>query len=111
MCYEALYGRHRDAAADADAGRFGTSIDPREAKGHRESIAPRDHVCDARGRFVLAVLWVWRLSLEWQDRETDRIGSLARSAKMLYIEGRQHPVDMFYAPEPQADYIDAAMVS
>jgi ATP-dependent RNA helicase DHX8/PRP22 len=33
------------------------------------------------------------------------------SAKMLYIEGRQYAVDKFYTPEPQPDYVDAAMIT
>ena len=32
-------------------------------------------------------------------------------AKILYIEGRQYPVEVFYCPEPQSDYIEAAMTT
>lgn len=30
---------------------------------------------------------------------------------MLYVEGRQYPVDVFYTIEPQADYLDAALIT
>lgn len=30
---------------------------------------------------------------------------------MLYVKGRQHPVKLMYAEEPQTDYLDAALVT
>lgn len=35
----------------------------------------------------------------------------ARSAKILYIKGRQHPVQIMYAKEPQVDYVQAALAT
>ena len=32
-------------------------------------------------------------------------------AKVLYVQGRQFPVQVFYTAEPQADYLHAAVVS
>jgi HrpA-like RNA helicase len=36
---------------------------------------------------------------------------VACSAKILYIEGRQYPVDIYCTAEPQTDYLDAALVT
>lgn len=33
------------------------------------------------------------------------------NAKVLYVEGRQHPVRVFHAKEPQQDYIDTALLT
>ncbi|XP_001624631.2 ATP-dependent RNA helicase DHX33 [Nematostella vectensis] len=33
------------------------------------------------------------------------------SAEVLYIEGRQHPVELMYAVEPQVDYMHAALIT
>lgn len=33
------------------------------------------------------------------------------SAKVLYVEGRQYPVEIMYTTQPQADYLDAALVT
>lgn len=30
-------------------------------------------------------------------------------ANVVYIQGRQHPVEVFYVKEPQPDYVDAAL--
>lgn len=30
-------------------------------------------------------------------------------ATVVYIQGRQHPVEVFYVKEPQPDYVDAAL--
>ena len=30
-------------------------------------------------------------------------------ATVVYVQGRQHPVEIFYAKEPQPDYVDAAL--
>eukprot|EP00047_Mylnosiga_fluctuans_P021814 m.109410 g.109410 ORF g.109410 m.109410 type:complete len:676 (+) comp9039_c1_seq2:13-2040(+) len=32
-------------------------------------------------------------------------------APVLYVAGRQHPIDIFYTAEPVSDYLDAAMVA
>lgn len=32
-------------------------------------------------------------------------------AKVLYVEGRQFPVDVMYTREPQSDYLDAALTT
>jgi ATP-dependent RNA helicase DHX33 len=34
---------------------------------------------------------------------------LKPSAKILYVQGRQHPVKIFYTSEPQPDFLDAAL--
>jgi len=33
------------------------------------------------------------------------------NAKVLYVEGRQYPVEIMYTTQPQADYLDAALVT
>lgn len=33
------------------------------------------------------------------------------SAQILYVSGRLHPVDTYFTQEPQADYLDAALVT
>ena len=30
---------------------------------------------------------------------------------MLWVEGRTFPIEMFYCPEPQSDYLDAALAT
>ena len=30
-------------------------------------------------------------------------------ATVVYVQGRQHPVEIFYVKEPQPDYVDAAL--
>ena len=33
----------------------------------------------------------------------------SRSAKIVYVKGRQHPVTIYYASTSQPDYVDAAV--
>lgn len=33
------------------------------------------------------------------------------SAKILYVSGRQFPVDIYYTEQPIADYVDAAITA
>ena len=32
-------------------------------------------------------------------------------AKILYVEGRQYPVDIYYTIEPEQDYLDAVLIT
>ena len=43
--------------------------------------------------------------------EAEHFSRYFNSAKVLYIEGRQHPVQIMYAVEQQKDYVHAALVS
>lgn len=43
--------------------------------------------------------------------EAEPFSKFFGGAKILYIEGRQHPVKTFYAVEQQTDYLHAALVS
>lgn len=35
--------------------------------------------------------------------------SATLSAKIFYVQGRQHPVTTYFAEEPQVDYMEAAL--
>lgn len=37
------------------------------------------------------------------------LNGYVHSARVLYVEGRQHPVKVFYTEEPQADYVESAL--
>lgn len=43
--------------------------------------------------------------------QAESFSSFFNDAPVLFIEGRQFPVDVFYAEESPADYLDAAMLS
>lgn len=43
--------------------------------------------------------------------EAEHFSRYFNSAKVLYIEGRQHPIQMMYAVEQQKDYVHAALVT
>lgn len=43
--------------------------------------------------------------------EAEHFSRYFNSAQVLYIEGRQHPVQMMYAVEQQKDYVHAALVT
>ena len=43
--------------------------------------------------------------------EAEHFSQYFNSAKVLYIEGRQHPIQMMYAVEQQKDYVHAALVT
>lgn len=43
--------------------------------------------------------------------EADHFSRYFNGAKVLYIEGRQHPIQMMYAVEQQKDYVHAALVT
>lgn len=43
--------------------------------------------------------------------DAEKFSEFFNRAKILYISGRLYPVDTLFTTEPQADYIDAALVS
>lgn len=43
--------------------------------------------------------------------EAEHFAHYFNGAKVLYIEGRQHPIQMMYAVEQQKDYVHAALVT
>ncbi|XP_074778990.1 ATP-dependent RNA helicase DHX33 isoform X1 [Athene noctua] len=43
--------------------------------------------------------------------DVDQFSQYFNGAPVLYIEGRQHPIQVFYTKQPQSDYLQAALVS
>ena len=43
--------------------------------------------------------------------EAERFASFFGGAPIVRIAGRQHPVALYYTPEPQSDYLDATLVA
>ncbi|NXL63218.1 DHX33 helicase, partial [Chordeiles acutipennis] len=43
--------------------------------------------------------------------DVDQFSQYFSGAPVLYVEGRQHPIQIFYSKEPQSDYLQAALVS
>ncbi|EFP87708.1 uncharacterized protein PGTG_13494 [Puccinia graminis f. sp. tritici CRL 75-36-700-3] len=41
--------------------------------------------------------------------DAERFSQFFDDAKILYVKGRQHPVTLFYAQEPQEDYVESAV--
>nr|XP_006641045.2 PREDICTED: putative ATP-dependent RNA helicase DHX33 [Lepisosteus oculatus] len=43
--------------------------------------------------------------------DVDLFSQYFNKAPVLYLEGRQHPIQIFYTKQPQSDYLQAALVS
>lgn len=43
--------------------------------------------------------------------DVDQFSQYFNGAPVLYLEGRQHPIEVFYTKQPQSDYLQAALVS
>eukprot|EP00002_Diphylleia_rotans_P001061 TRINITY_DN10580_c0_g1_i1.p1 TRINITY_DN10580_c0_g1~~TRINITY_DN10580_c0_g1_i1.p1 ORF type:complete len:698 (-),score=165.59 TRINITY_DN10580_c0_g1_i1:8-2101(-) len=43
--------------------------------------------------------------------DADRFSSYFFNAPVFYVEGRQYPVDIYYTPTAEPDYLDAALIS
>lgn len=43
--------------------------------------------------------------------DVDQFSQYFSGAPVLYLEGRQHPIEIFYTKERQSDYLQAALVS
>ncbi|XP_008117668.3 ATP-dependent RNA helicase DHX33 isoform X1 [Anolis carolinensis] len=43
--------------------------------------------------------------------DVDLFSQYFNGAPVLYLEGRQHPIQIFYAKQPQSDYLQAALVT
>lgn len=43
--------------------------------------------------------------------DVDHFSQYFNNAAVVYLEGRQFPIQIYYAPEPQCDYVFAAMVT
>lgn len=43
--------------------------------------------------------------------DVDLFSQYFNGAPVLYLEGRQHPIQIFYTKQPQQDYLHAALVS
>ncbi|MBN3277137.1 DHX33 helicase, partial [Polyodon spathula] len=43
--------------------------------------------------------------------DVDLFSQYFNNAPVLYLEGRQHPIKIFYTKQPQTDYLQAALVS
>lgn len=43
--------------------------------------------------------------------DVDLFSQYFNGAPVLYLEGRQHPIQIFYTKQPQHDYLHAALVS
>lgn len=43
--------------------------------------------------------------------DVDLFSQYFNGAPVLYLEGRQHPIQVYYTKQPQQDYLHAALVS
>ncbi len=43
--------------------------------------------------------------------DVDLFSEYFNKSPVLYLEGRQHPIQVYYTKQPQSDYLQAALVS
>lgn len=43
--------------------------------------------------------------------DVDLFSEYFSKSPVLYLEGRQHPIQIYYTKQPQSDYLQAALVS
>ncbi|XP_030042031.1 ATP-dependent RNA helicase DHX33 [Microcaecilia unicolor] len=43
--------------------------------------------------------------------DVDQFSQYFNGAPVLYLEGRQHPIQIYYTKQPQSDYLQAALIS
>jgi len=43
--------------------------------------------------------------------DVDLFSEYFNKSPVLYLEGRQHPIQIYYTKHPQSDYLQAALVS
>lgn len=43
--------------------------------------------------------------------DVDLFSQYFNKSPVLYLEGRQHPIQIYYTKQPQSDYLQAALVS
>lgn len=43
--------------------------------------------------------------------DVDLFSEYFNKSPVLYLEGRQHPIQIYYTKQPQSDYLHAALVS
>lgn len=43
--------------------------------------------------------------------DVDLFSEYFNKSPVLYLEGRQHPIQIYYTKQPQSDYLQAALVS
>eukprot|EP01052_Picozoa_sp_SAG31_P034845 SAG31_NODE_4126_length_3560_cov_2.073678_3_plen_78_part_00 len=43
--------------------------------------------------------------------EADKFASYFGGADVQYVSGRQHPVKVWYTPTPEADFVDATLIT
>lgn len=43
--------------------------------------------------------------------DVDLFSHYFNKSPVLYLEGRQHPIQIYYTKQPQSDYLQAALVS
>lgn len=43
--------------------------------------------------------------------DVDLFSQYFNKSPVLYLEGRQHPIQIYYTKQPQSDYLHAALVS
>lgn len=50
-----------------------------------------------------------RLLIMSATLDAKKFSTFFEGARSVYIQGRQHPVEVFYTPEPESSYLDAAL--
>lgn len=58
-----------------------------------------------------AVLLLLKVIVMSATMDVDLFSQYFNGAPVIYLEGRQHPIDIFYTKERQSDYLQAALVS
>lgn len=43
--------------------------------------------------------------------DVDLFSEYFNKSPVLYLEGRQHPIQIYYTKQPQSDYLQAALIS
>lgn len=43
--------------------------------------------------------------------DVDQFSQYFNGSPVLYLEGRQHPIQIFYTKQPQSDYLQTALVT
>ncbi|XP_065885250.1 ATP-dependent RNA helicase DHX33-like isoform X2 [Dysidea avara] len=101
----------REAIADPLLISYGTVIldEAHERTIHTDVlfgiVKAAQHTRKARNKKPLRII-VMSATLQ-----ADRFSCYFDYAKVLYIQGRQFPVQVYYSPEPQQDYLHAAIIT
>ena len=60
---------------------------------------------------VLSTIPHFKIIVMSATMDVDLFSQYFNKSPVLYLEGRQHPIQIYYTKQPQSDYLQAALVS